>query len=105
MTSGIAQATLILFASTMLLGSHCTPAPTPVTTAAADAGASTDPCTGACANLVALGCAEGSPDGGVSCVATCQHAQATKVTDLKPSCLLSAKSKADARACGSVACP
>lgn len=106
MTSGIAQISLVLFASTMLLGSHCTPAPTPPTSAnVADAGASNDPCTQACANLVAIGRPEGSSDGGASCVATCQHTQATKVTDLKPSCLAGAKSKADARACGSVACP
>ena len=51
-----------------------------------------------------LGCPEGTPDGGQSCVEVCRHTQATHLTDLHPSCLAAAKSKEQARACGSVKC-
>ena len=78
---------------TLGLGATCTPVP-PLP--------STGSCSDACANLAKLGCAEGTTG---SCVATCEHTQSSRVTDLKPGCLLAAKTKADARACGSVTCP
>ena len=61
-------------------------------------------CASACANLSALGCPEGNPSGGKSCAETCEHTQSTHLTDLKPACLSAARTVADARACGSVAC-
>ena len=102
------KSTLILFASTMALAMlvivQCTPTPvTPPTDGGRDAssGDSGDAIARACQNLATLGCAEGN----ASCVTTMQHAQSTGITDLKPACLAAAKSKADVRACGSVACP
>jgi hypothetical protein len=58
------------------------------------------PCDLACANLVTLGC----PEGKSTCAATCEKANGT-VTDLHTSCLVNARTKADARKCGSVSCP
>lgn len=58
-------------------------------------------CRAACSNLAALGCKEGQA---ASCAATCEHANGT-LTDLKPTCLRLAKTKAAARACKSVECP
>ncbi len=59
-------------------------------------------CVSVCAHLRSLGCPEGAD--GSKCETTCDRVQATKLTDLKTSCLLRAKSKEEARACGSVHC-
>ena len=61
-------------------------------------------CAAACANLAALGCPEGAPKSGQSCVEVCNHAQSSHLTDLKPACLAAAKTAADARACKTVKC-
>lgn len=73
-----------------------------------DADASFEPaeaassCAKACKNLAALGCSEGAA---ADCTVTCQRTQAARLTDLKPACLSTAKTKAGARACGpAVAC-
>ncbi len=82
------------------LAAECPTPPTPHPTgdAAPDAGS----CLTACSTLRGLGCKEGLAD---NCVATCDHAQADKLVDLKPTCLTRAATKAEARACGSVSCP
>lgn len=72
----------------------------PAPDASTDGGSSL--CALACANLVALGCAEGKAP---NCVATCQHTQASPITDLHTACVATKRTKADVRACGSVACP
>jgi hypothetical protein len=59
-------------------------------------------CVRACAQLAKIGCLEGAD---VACVATCQHAQDSRVTDMHPECLAAAGDKQAARACGSVECP
>ena len=47
-----------------------------------------DACSLACSRLAALGCAEAAPtDGGASCVAVCQNAQASGVVSLEPECV------------------
>lgn len=56
-----------------------------------------------CRTLRELGCPEGSPDGAV-CEVVCTHAQGSRLTDLHPSCVAAARSKAEVRACGSVRC-
>lgn len=73
---------------------------------AADSGV-LDPCSMACMNLAAIGCPEGRPDEGgiVSCTDVCQKTQRMQLTDLRPACLLRARNKVEARACGTVACP
>lgn len=58
-------------------------------------------CRAACTNLATLGCKEGQAP---NCAVTCEHANGT-LTDLKPTCLRLAKTKAAARACKSVDCP
>jgi len=69
---------------------------------AVDAGPST-PCSRACANMAALGCSEGTA---LNCASTCEKAQSTRIIDMKPDCLASAKDKAAVRACtSSVKCP
>lgn len=67
-----------------------------------DLDAASSACARACRNLAALGCSEGTA---TSCTATCQHTQTARLVDLHPTCLADAKSKAAARACGSVDCP
>jgi hypothetical protein len=94
-----------LFAAALLaVIPACPPSPSPpdsgTDAGSLDAGASV--CALACANLSVLGCAEGLD---ASCVATCEHAQSTHLTDLHPTCLVSARSKQEARACQSVKCP
>ena len=75
------------------------PAPAPLGDAAAPpAGGS---CASACARLYDLACPEGRA---LNCVQTCEHAPALK-TDMHVACLASARTKAEARACRSVACP
>ncbi len=70
-----------------------TPAPAPT----ADATG----CTAACAALVTLQCPEGQDP---SCVATCQHVQTAKLTDIKPACIAASTSLSAVHACG-VKCP
>jgi hypothetical protein len=60
-----------------------------------------DECQAACANLLKLACPEGQDS---SCVEVCQQAQATRLTDLKPTCLARAKDRVAVRLCGSVDC-
>lgn len=84
-----------------LLAAECPakPSPAPVGDAAPDAGS----CAIACSNLASLGCQEGVAD---NCTSTCEHVETTRLTELHPSCLAAAKTKAEARACSkSVACP
>ena len=83
-----------------LLAAECPakPSPHPVGDAAPD-GCS---CALACSNLASLGCQEGVA---ANCTATCQHVESSRLTELHPTCLSAAKTKAEARACGSVACP
>ena len=82
---------LVFVVVSWVLGScaHLTPGP-------ANAG-----CSEACANLVVLGCAEGSDP---SCAATCQEAQDSGKIDLRPACLAAAKSVGEVLACGTVVC-
>lgn len=58
-------------------------------------------CAKACANLFAIGCKEGEAG---SCVPVCERANGT-LTDLHPRELARAKTKEEARATKSVACP
>lgn len=99
---------LLLFA--MLACCH-SPAPVPPAPEAGDASAEAEApdaslpgvtCASACANLAQLGCPEGiSP----KCVPTCERIQGSRITDVKPDCLATAKDKAAVRACGlSVRC-
>lgn len=83
-----------------LLAAECPakPSPAPVGDAAPDNGS----CAAACSNLRGLGCKEGLAD---NCVATCEHVEATRLTELHPTCLTRAATKAEARLCGSVSCP
>lgn len=55
----------------------------------------------ACANLRRLGCSEGFN----SCESVFDQVLDAHLTDLRPACLTSANSKAEARACKSVKCP
>lgn len=85
-------------------GCRCT-TPTPVP--AADVGTDTnlDDCGKACVNLKLLDCPEGDDnDGGDSCYVVCRHTQTSGLTNLKPSCLSSAKSVEEIRACGTAKC-
>lgn len=68
----------------------CPPSPTPPNP---DGGS----CENACTSLAAAGCPEGTDS---KCVPTCQHVEAAHLTDLHLSCLSSAKTKDDARKCG-----
>jgi hypothetical protein len=58
-------------------------------------------CTEACANLVVLGCSEGTDP---TCATTCQEAQDSGKLDLRPACLAAAKSVGEVLACGTVVC-
>lgn len=73
------------------------PPPHPVGDAAPDRGS----CVLACATLRSLGCREGLA---ANCVATCDHVESSRLTELHPGCLAAATSKEAARACGSVRC-
>ncbi len=55
-----------------------------------------------CAHLADIGCSEGADPG---CVDTFTIFQGDRMAQLHPSCLMDASSRAQARACGSVACP
>lgn len=90
----------------------CVPSPQPPTPDADASGVDassldaapdtpTSACALACANLASLACAEGKSP---ACTSTCEKANGT-LTDLHPACLVNARTKADARKCGSVACP
>ena len=61
-------------------------------------------CAAACANLVKLGCPEGHPKAGKSCLDVCNHTQSTHLTDLHTACLAAAKSVPEVKACKSVTC-
>lgn len=61
-------------------------------------------CAAACANLVRLGCPEGHPSGGRTCLEVCNHTQSTHLTDLHTACLAAAKSVTEVKACKSVTC-
>lgn len=75
------------------------PAPPPdASDGGEDLDASRASCAKACANLTSLGCPISD------CPAACTKAQGT-LTDLHPSCIAKAKTKEEARACGSVKCP
>ena len=90
------------------------PVPTPVADAATETagdeagdgdGKKRDDCARACTNLRALKCPErNSIDGGDTCEVACRHTQTTGLTDLKPKCLLTAKSQDEAVKCGTVKC-
>ena len=83
-----------------LAAAECPPRPAPHPVGdAAPAGGS---CVLACASLRSLGCREGVA---VNCVATCEHVESSRLTELHVGCLSVASSKEAARACGSVACP
>lgn len=78
----------------------CPPSPAPPDANVGDAAPST--CAAACANLLSLGCHEGVA---ANCVSSCDYATSSRLTDLHAGCLAAAKSRAEARACGTVACP
>jgi hypothetical protein len=76
-----------------------TPASTADATSPADAGDAFDR---ACATLVLLHCAEGSPPAPQSpCATTMRRAEASGLTRTHPECVAAAKSVQQARACGS----
>jgi len=84
-----------------------TPAPTPpAPVVVADAGLPPAPehapgVSEACANIAAVGCAEGGP----SCPSSLQKAIVKRLTTVPLACLSTAQSKAAVRACGGfVAC-
>ena len=54
----------------------------------------------ACDNLAWLGC----PEGKSGCEAAIRHVQEDRLNDMKPHCLASAKTSAEARRCGTVNC-
>jgi hypothetical protein len=54
-----------------------------------------------CGNLATLGCPEGLAS---NCATTFENAENERMADLKPSCLLSAKTQDEVRACGTVKC-
>lgn len=96
-----------IVAMAALVVQGCPPSPTPPTPDASDAApppppqdASTPSAT-ACANLAAVGCAEGKVS---NCAATLDHVVATKLTTVDVPCLASRKTKAELRACGFVEC-
>jgi len=83
------------------------PPPTPHPVVVVDAGPPPAPAWApgvgeACANIRAVGCAEG----GSNCPSNLQRAVVKRLTTVPLACLATAKSKAAVRACGSfVACP
>lgn len=86
-----------------------TPSPSVVDAGSEDAGPDADTLDAArtlysraCAHLASLGCAEGSES---NCATTLEHAMTTHLIAIHPTCLVSAPSKAAARACGGVTCP
>lgn len=81
----------------------------PVTPNPPDADASVhvdggDACYAACVTLVNLGCPEGNPSSGASCIDVCVHTEQTGVFELKPSCIASARTVDGVKACGTVRC-
>lgn len=85
----------------------CPPAPTscqPPSPQADAAPPDGDACERACSNIKALGCPEGEPKTGESCVMVCRHTQVTGLTDLQPECLAAARSVDDVRACHTLKC-
>lgn len=81
------------------------PVPTPAADGSMEVGPDSDDCAKACVNLRLIKCPEGDTnDGGDSCEVTCRHAQASGLTDLKPTCLAKAATQAEAVACGTVKC-
>ena len=86
-------------------GSPPVPAP-PASVAVVDAGTSPAPVAApgvreVCANIAAVGCAEGGP----SCASSLKKAVVKRLTTVPLTCLEAARSKAAVRACGSfVAC-
>jgi hypothetical protein len=85
----------------MVLG--CNPSTTPPKPDATDAAGSQ--CSMACANLRKLPCSDGfGVDGGKSCEALCTPDAPVPTFDMKPQCLIAAKTVADAIACGTVGC-
>jgi hypothetical protein len=87
----------------------CPPAPGPILVSSnpdaaatyVDASPDVKLCAAACANLLALHCQEGAP----SCFQVCTLVADTGLTDFHTACLVAATTQAQARACGSVACP
>ena len=89
----------------------CSPSPAPVhPDAAGDAappvacdpgsvasGEMRDCCPAACANLAALGCAEGLHP---ACISSCQRSPALLGVDIRPACVSAARSKVEVRDCG-----
>jgi hypothetical protein len=62
-------------------------------------------CMAMCLNLAKHLCPEAlGVDGGDSCYALCVHSEGTKQFNLKPACIVAAKTDADIRACGTVRC-
>jgi hypothetical protein len=107
------QAALNLLCFVLCIVGGCQGCPKPVPTPATDGSmgidgtdvVSLDGCAKACINLRMIKCPEGDAnDGGDSCEVTCRHAQASGLTDLKPTCLAMAQTKAEAVACGTVKC-
>ncbi len=108
-------ATLLTLCVLLCWSCTTTPAPAPggvASASSADAGpiapdddiASTrGTCARACANLAKLGCPEATiTDGGLSCQQVCEHA--VGLFDMKPGCLVDAKSRAQVIHCGTVKC-
>jgi hypothetical protein len=55
-----------------------------------------------CQHLAAIGCGEGAEP---NCARGLERVQTARLTNLRPTCLLDASDRAQARACGSVECP
>jgi len=95
-----------LFAALALATQGCPPSPAPPAPDAADAAPppaqdASSSSAAACANLAAVGCAEGRAP---NCGATIDHVLAEHLTPVDVACLSSAKTKAAAHACGFVEC-
>lgn len=98
------RSTSIVFVLALL---SCVPPAVP-TVEEADGGVETDAamsvCEKMCANLVRNGCPEGSPDGGLSCVAICEKIRVENKFNIKAECNAVATTVDAIRACGTIVC-
>jgi len=82
-------------------GRAVTPVPPDADASVFDGG---DMCAAMCTTLVNLGCPEGHPINGASCVDVCLHTEQTGVFELKPACVATAHDIDGVKACGTVRC-
>ena len=97
---------LVVLLAAAMLADACGPAPQPAPLPPSDGGeeeldAGRVTPAAVCAHLAALDCAEGKAP---NCVSAFEHAQSTRLTDLKPADLMKAKDKAAVRKVGTVRC-